>query len=117
MDKLVRLTTDRLLPRPFTMDDVGDVLEYGSDSEIARYGVYTPPILYTRKVAEELVAMFSDPPHSQGILQMLAVLLCGLIRNHTKWNGAFGDRVYYGILGEEWEVVVAREQEAGIDMR
>jgi ribosomal-protein-alanine N-acetyltransferase len=183
LDKLVRLLTERLLLRAFTMDDVEDVLEYGSDPEIARYGVYTPPVPYTRKVAEELVAMFSNPPDSQGILQMFAIVLgdkvigeiclnqhdedrqndraeltyslshshwnkgltteatraavnwafqtypinrmyawsdprniasCrvleklgmkreGLLRSHTKWNGTFRDRVYYGILRDEWK--------------
>jgi len=165
------------------MDDVEDVLEYNSDPEIGRYGVYTLPRPYTRKVMEELVAMFSNPPDSQGILQMFAVVLgskvigeiClnqhdedhqndrfeltyslspkhwnkglmteaaraamnwafqtqpinrmyawsdprntgswrvmeklgmmreGMLRSHTKWDGTFRDRVYYGILRQEWE--------------
>lgn len=165
------------------MDDVEDVLEYKSNPEIAVYGVYGPSVPYTRKVVEELVAMFSNPPESQGILQMFAVVLdgkvigeiCinqhdedrqndraeltyslshshwnkglmteaaraavnwtfqmhpinrmyawsdprnigswrvmeklgmkleGLLRSHTKWKDTFRDRVYYGILRDEWK--------------
>jgi len=165
------------------MDDVDDVLEYNSNPEIGRYGVYTPPRPYTRQVVKELVTMFSNPPGSQGILQMFAIVLddkvigeiCinqhyddrqndraeltyslspslwnqgltteaawtamswtfqiypinrmyawsdprnigswrvmeklgmnreGLLRSHTKWNGTFRDRVYYGILRQELE--------------
>ena len=180
-----KLTTDRLILRPFTMNDIDDVLEYSNDPEMARYGVYTPPLPYTRKVAEELVTMFSNPPDSQGILQVFAVVLEskvigeiglnqhyedrqndrveivyslshqhwnkgltteaaravvdwvfqthsihrlyawsdprntgswrvmeklgmkyeGQLRSHTKWNGTFRDRVYYGILRTEWEAL------------
>lgn len=185
MDKLVRLSTDRLLLRAFTMNDIDDVFEYTSDPDGSPYGVYVPPKPVTRKIVEELVTMFADPPDSQGILQVFAVVvdgkvigeICinqhfedrendraeltyslsrihwnkglateaareamnwifqtfpvnrmyawsdprnigscrvlgklgmkyeGLLRSHTKWDGTFRDRVYYGILRTEWEAL------------
>ena len=61
MDRPVRLTTERLLLRLFTMDDVGDVLEYSKDPEWARYQKNIPPHPFSRKDASALVAMFSAP--------------------------------------------------------
>ncbi len=190
MNSPLELKTERLLMRPFTMDDVDDVLEYNSDPEIHRYGVYIPLPPYTRKTIEDLVAMFSNPPDSQGILQMFAVVLDGRVigeicvnqrhedrrndraeltytlsrshwnkglateaareamdwvfqnypvnrmyawsdprnisswrvmeklgmkyegrlRAHTKWNGTFRDRVYYGILRDEWKAKLSESQ-------
>ncbi|MFC1920779.1 GNAT family N-acetyltransferase [Chloroflexota bacterium] len=181
MNSPLEIRTERLLLRPFTMDDVEDVHKYKSDPEGSPYGVYESPPPFTRKVAEELVAMFSNPPDSQGILQVFAVVLQvkvigeiglnqhyedhqndrveivyslsrqhwnkgltteaaravmdwafhtyainrmyawsdprnigswrvlenlgmkyeGQLRSHTKWNGTFRDRVYYGILRDE----------------
>ena len=48
------LRTERLLLRPFRMDDVEDVLAYASDSEWNRYLRVPDP--YTRRRAEEFVA-------------------------------------------------------------
>ena len=50
----VELKTERLLLRPFELDDVDDVLEYASDPEFGRYlGLPRP---YTRDHAVEFVA-------------------------------------------------------------
>lgn len=175
--------TDRLVLREFTPEDAGDILEYISPPEMSRYSVYTLPRPYTMDTARQLAAMFSDPPDSQGLLQVFAIVLDGkvigeielnrhpedfennrielaysivfshwnrglmteaaraamdwafrtfpinriyawsdprntgswrvmeklgmkyegLLRAHTKWEGTFRDRVYYGILREEWE--------------
>ena len=75
MYRPVELRTERLLLRPFTLDDVGDVLEYTNDPEWARYQVNIPPLPYSRKDAETLVAMFLDPAKwvKIGILQMFAI--------------------------------------------
>jgi len=88
MNRPIKLTTERLLLRPFTLDDVGDVLEYNNDPEWARYQVNIPPHPFTRKDAETLVAMFSNPssweighpglPSSgsgAGLLQIFAIVL------------------------------------------
>ena len=48
----VELRTERLLLRVFTLEDVDDVLDYGSDPEWARFN----PRPYTRRDAEDVVA-------------------------------------------------------------
>jgi RimJ/RimL family protein N-acetyltransferase len=61
------------------MKDVDDVFENNQDPEMARYAVGIPPIPITRQMAESLVSMFSNPPESQGILQIFAVVLEGKV--------------------------------------
>lgn len=67
--------------RPFSLDDVDDVLAYINDPEWARYQVNILPVPCTRKDAEALVSMFSD--HSKwdtmGMLQMFAITLEGKV--------------------------------------
>jgi len=52
----VELETERLLLRPFRLEDVDDVFEYASDPEWASFLPSTVPQPYTRKDAEEFVA-------------------------------------------------------------
>jgi RimJ/RimL family protein N-acetyltransferase len=70
----IRLTTERLLLRPFTPGDAEDVHEYTNDLEWARYQVNIPMPPYTKKDTESLVAMFSEQSNP-GILQILAIVL------------------------------------------
>ena len=81
MDRQIRLTTKKLLLRPFSLDDVDDVLTYTNDPEWARYQVDILPVPCTRKDAEALVSLFSD--HSKwdaiGILQIFAITLEGKV--------------------------------------
>ena len=81
MDRQIRLTTEKLLLRPFNLNDVDDVLAYTNDPEWARYQVNIRPVPYTRKDAETLVAMFSD--HTKwdaiGMLQVFAITLEGKV--------------------------------------
>ncbi len=79
MSTQVELRTRRLLLRPFTTGDVEEVLEYTQDPEWARYQVNIPPVPFSKKAAEELVTMFSNPPESQGILRIFAVVLDGKV--------------------------------------
>jgi len=72
MDRPAELITERLLLRPFTLDDVEDLLEYTQDTEWARYQVNIPPVPYTREDAETLVAMFSNPSNWEK-LQIFAI--------------------------------------------
>ena len=51
----VELKTDRLLLRPYRLEDVDDLFEYRSDAEWARYLPHVPQP-YTRTAAEEAVA-------------------------------------------------------------
>ena len=51
----VELRTERLLLRPFKLEDVDDVFDYASDAEWARY-LPRVPQPYTHKAAEESVA-------------------------------------------------------------
>ena len=54
MSKQTELRTERLLLRPFKLEDVDDVLAYASDPEWARFLPLSQP--YTRRDAEEFVA-------------------------------------------------------------
>ena len=54
-DERIELKTDRLVLRPFQLEDVDDVLAYANDPELARY-VPLIPQPYTRRDAEQFVA-------------------------------------------------------------
>ncbi len=101
----VELRTERLLLRPFTLDDVYDVLEYINDQEWAEYQVNIPPQSYTRKDTETLVEMFSDPSYWEtghpglpstgngaGLLQIFAVVLDGKVIGEIALNQRDDDR-------------------------
>jgi len=101
----LELRTPRLLLRPFTMDDVEDVLEYINDLEWASYQVNIPPVPYTRKDVETLVAMFSDPSYWEtghpglpssgngaGLLQIYAVVFEGKVIGEIALNQRDEDR-------------------------
>jgi ribosomal-protein-alanine N-acetyltransferase len=108
MDRPIKLTTERLLLRPFTMDDVEDVLEYTNDPVWARYQINIPPVPYTRKDAETLVAMFSDPPKWEGILQIFAITLKGKVIGEIVLNQRDEDRkneqteLAYSLSRQHW---------------
>ena len=91
MDRPIKLTTERLLLRPFTLDDVGDVLEYTNDPDWARYQVNIPPVPYTRKDADALVAMFSDPSNWE-TLQIFAITFEGKVVGEIFLNQRDEDR-------------------------
>ena len=55
MTERVELKTERLLLRPFRLEDLDDVFEYPRDPEWAKY-LWTLPQPYTREDAEEFVA-------------------------------------------------------------
>ena len=55
MSERIELTTERLLLRPFRLEDVDDAFAVASDSEWARY-LPDVPQPYTRRDAEEFVA-------------------------------------------------------------
>ena len=53
---------------------------------------------------------WSDPRNigSWRVMEKLGMKREGLLRSHTKWNGTFRDRLYYGILRTELEAGAAR---------
>lgn len=69
----VELRTERLLLRPFSLSDVGDVFEYASDPEWVRYLVNIPHP-FTMRDAEEFVTRFSNLT-SWDTLPMFAIVL------------------------------------------
>ena len=107
MDRPAELRTERLLLRPFTLDDVGDVLEYTNDPEWARYQVNIPPVPYTRKNAEALVAMFSDPSNWE-TLQIFATTFEGKVIGEIALNQRDEDRqneraeLTYSLSRQHW---------------
>jgi RimJ/RimL family protein N-acetyltransferase len=110
MDRPVELTTERLLLRPFALDDVDDVLEYTNDSEWARYQVNILPVPLSRKDAKALVAMFSDPAKwvKIGLLQMFAIVLEGKVIGEIALNQRDDDRqnerieLAYSLSRQHW---------------
>jgi RimJ/RimL family protein N-acetyltransferase len=110
LDRPIKLTTERLLLRPFTLDDVEDVLEYTNDPEWARYQVNIPPVPLSRKEAEKLVAMFSDPAKwvKIGILKMFALVFEGKVIGEIVLNQRDEDRpnerveLAYSLSRQHW---------------
>ena len=108
MSTQVELRTVRLILRPFTKNDIEDVLEYTQDPEWARYQVNIPTIPFSREVAEELITMFSNPSDSQGILQMFAVVLRGKVIGEICLNQHEEDRrndrfeITYSLSRQHW---------------
>jgi ribosomal-protein-alanine N-acetyltransferase len=88
MNRPVELKTERLLLRPFTMDDVDDVIEYSGDPEWARYQVNIPPVPFTREIAENLVKTFSDPISREkiGLMAIFAIVLEGKVIGEVALN-------------------------------
>ena len=110
MNKLIELKTERLLLRPFTLDDVDEVLEYTNDPKWARYQVNIPPVPYTRKDAESLVAMFSNPAAwvKIGLFQMFAIVFEGKVIGEIALNQRNDDRqnerieLTYSLSRQHW---------------
>jgi len=101
----LELRTTRLLLRPFTLNDVEDVLEYINDPEWSEYQVNIPSTPYTREYVETLVIMFSDPSFWEtghpglpptgdgaGLLQIFAVVLEGRVIGEIALNQRDEDR-------------------------
>ena len=107
MDRPVRLTTERLLLRLFTMDDVGDVLEYSKDPEWARYQKNIPPHPFSRKDASALVAMFSAPSNWESH-QTFAIVFGGKVIGEITLNQRVEDRnnkrseLVYSLSRQHW---------------
>jgi len=108
MDRPEKLTTERLLLRPFTTDDVEDLLEYTQDPEWARYQVNIPPVPYNREDAETLVAMFSNPSNWER-LQIFAIVLEGKLIGEICVNQRDEDRkneraeLAYSLSRRHWD--------------
>ena len=103
-EKAVELKTERLLLRPFLMDDVDDVLEYVNDREWAEYQVNIQPA-NTRKDIETLVEMFAGPEYWEnghpglppsgngaGLLMIFAVVFDGSVIGEIALNQRGEDR-------------------------
>lgn len=121
MDRPKQLKTDRLILRPFTMDDVDDVLEYNNDPEMAEYQVGISSGPFTRKDAETLVEMFSDPSYWEtghpglpsaangaGLLQIFALVFEGRVIGEVALNQREDDRrndrveLAYSLSRQHW---------------
>ena len=110
MDRPIKLITERLLLRPFTLDDVGDVLEYTNDPEWARYQVNIPPVPYSREDAEKTVTMFSDSSSwvQIGILRIFAIVLESKVIGEIGVNQREEDRknerteIVYSLSHRHW---------------
>ena len=94
MDKPIELSTQRLLLRQFTKEDVDDVLHYMGNPGWARYQVNIPLVPLSRENAESLVAMFSDLAKWAGIgmLRMFAIVLDGKVIGEIALNQRDNDR-------------------------
>jgi len=110
------------------MDDVDDVLEYNNDLEIVQYQVGISSEPFTRKDAETLVEMFSNPSywetgHPQlpstangaGLLQIFALVLEGRVIGEVALNQREDDRrnnrveLAYSLSRQHWGKGLATE--------
>jgi len=90
MKNQVELTTDRLRLRPFTMDDIENVLEYANDPEWVRYQVNVPHP-YTRNDTITFLTMFLNP-EKWGILNIFAIESNGKVIGEIYLNQKDEDR-------------------------
>ena len=82
----VELKTERLVLRPFRLEDVDDVYVYAKDPEWDRYLLLPVPQPYTRRNAEEFIARqvlasWSTDPHFAIVLNSAVVGGVGLSIN------------------------------------
>ena len=87
--EIVDLRTERLLLRPFRLEDVDDIYAYAKDSEYARYATLRYPRPYTRRSAEEfiarqLLASWSTHPAFAIVLNSVVVGGIDLARIHRR---------------------------------
>ena len=98
----VELKTERLLLRPFRLEDVDDVYAYCSDSDLARF-VPRLPQPYTRAHAEEWVAgkifkPWDTNPSFAIVLDSTVIGGINLLINAEDETGRLG----YGIARAHW---------------
>ena len=100
------IKTKRLRLRPFIISDADSVFEYANDPEWARYQVnITHPL--TRKDAETLVTMFSDPSNWE-FLQIFAIVLEDKVVGEIGLNQRVEDRqneraeLVYSLSRQHW---------------
>ncbi|MBI2850038.1 MAG: GNAT family N-acetyltransferase [Chloroflexi bacterium] len=89
----IELGTKRLLLRPFSLNDIDDLIEYANSPGWERYLVNVP-YPYTRQVAEKFLAMFLDTANwqQQGILANFAIQLEGKVVGEVYLNQQKYDR-------------------------
>ena len=63
-ERELEIRTDRLLLRPFRLEDVDDVFGYAVDPEWGRY-LSSPPMPYLRKHAEEFLERQTQTPRDE----------------------------------------------------
>lgn len=101
--------------RPFRKSDADDWYDYTNDSEVARYSIGTPPVPFPRETAVRLVEMFSNPPESQGILQMFAIVMNERVIGEivlNQWEEYRRNKrvdIAYSLSREHWNKGVATE--------
>ena len=104
MSEPTELKTERLLLRPFRLEDVDDVYAYAKDPEWDRYLLLPVPQPYTRRNAEEFTARqvltsWSTDPHFAIVLNSVVVGGVGLSINeiHKTAGLAYGlGKVHWG---------------------
>ena len=100
----VELKTERLVLRPFRLEDVDDVYAYLKDPEWDRYHYFLPVSQpYTRRNAEEFMARqvlvaWSTDPHFAIVLNSAVVGSISLIINGTDDTGGLA----YGLARVHW---------------
>lgn len=117
MTEPTELRTERLLLRPFKLEDVDDVYVYAKDPEWAQYLLLPIPQPYTRRNAEEFVARqvladWSTNPDFAIVLKSVVVGGINLRIDGTHDTAGLG----YGLARAHWgKGLVAEAAKAVID--
>ena len=101
MNKPTTIRTERLLLRPFSLNDVEDVLAYAAEPEFSRFLPIPNP--YTLKDAEEFVAksVLRDPDDGPGFAIELDGVVIGAIDLRLEAPIAVGS-LHYSIAWNHW---------------
>ena len=102
MTDRIELRTERLLLRPYSLEDVDDVLAYCSDKELTQY-VPGLPQPYTqsnaeRYVARKLLKSWDSNPSFAIVLDSTVIGGINLLIDRKKETGELG----YGIARTHW---------------